>query len=104
MGSGATTVDFAHLVKSGHHEMVIMDVVINCGVRDTSVSRRKLRFDKRKLQDSLVVAALKHELGKIPLSSRDIGQSSRNHIVNEAISEVLKQLHRWTRKPQGSTG
>ena len=72
--------------------MVIMDVVINCGARDTSVSRRKLRFDKRKLQDPQVVASLKHELGKILVPSRDIEQRSRAHIVNEAISEVLEAV------------
>ena len=50
-----------------------------------------MKFDKRKLADPVVVNAVKQGLASIPLPGRDIEQTSRTHIINESIREVLHE-------------
>ena len=99
----ARVADFAHLVDHAHHEPILLDVIFEPSSVKVPVSRRSLGFDRLKLQDPEVVENVKAGLAKIVVAGRHVEQSSRCHIIAEAVRGVLQREAPKAEKKQKQT-
>ena len=93
------TVEFAHLVKGANHEPVVVDILVRPGASKLVMSRRKPKYDRKKLTLPAIQHLVREGLATIVVPPRHIEQTTRCHIISEAVGEVLAAAAPPSRRP-----
>ena len=97
-------VDMAHLVEKGNHEMLAADFLIQPRPAAVPISRRKLKYDKNKLNDPRVGEVLRARLAKLPLLGFPSSRLRERSLWRRPRATYFVKLHRTIAEPRSSTG
>ena len=93
-------VEWAHQPDGGYHEPVAIRLKVMPKPRVASVSRRVPQFDRNKLQDPAVQEKIRTDLASIVAPPIHFEQSTRSHVLTQAVRNVIENAAPKERKPK----
>ena len=101
--TAATLDDFTPAVQGVDHVPVAVEIELRVNPCAIAKFRRRMPFDRSELAKEDVARTIRAGLAALPVPDRTFEQSTRCHIVNKGIMDVLKEAapvgRRKTKKP-----